>query len=478
MSRKAYIYSITSSVLFFLVSIYLFLSGDSGWDKTYVGYCSWLAVLVLVNQALIGCVLTKDRNWVQIDLYFVIMFFAIHFWVWFGDSVGLFTLGRLPNPKYNTYVNYGVALSLLGICAFVLGFNLQKRRPYPSVIRLLKSERRNWARIGNYVFFSGALLTLLYALYFGRSAFEGNYLGSSTGGLGLRAMYLLQQILVKIGIAIILISSSNKNKIIPANKLQIAVFVTVLAMYLVLGDRSEVVYTVAVALFAYSIAYKKISVVILLSGMLGFSLLSSAVQIARTDSERSLATIYSVLVSGREEVSVVSGVENLAGSGFNVLAATSAIPEEWDFFNGKLKIKEALGIIPYGRYLFYKRDESLPFDNSSTFLTWYILGPNSSWGVGSTIIADLYVDFGSAGVVIGMFLLGLLAAKVRNIAMRGNSIVVIVAFSYFAGLFVILPRYSFLVIIRGLLWPLVFLFLLKRFGVGPIKKEKIRAIQQ
>ena len=41
---------------------------------------------------------------------------------------------------------------------------------------------------------------------------------------------------------------------------------------------------------------------------------------------------------------------NIASSGLLLLAATNAVPEKFDYFNGKPKVMEALGVIPFGRF--------------------------------------------------------------------------------------------------------------------------------
>ncbi len=468
---QAHIYIVTVSAILFLISVYLMMSAQSGYDQSYLNVCISVATFSLLHQSYASFFLRKEKNWIQIDVLFLFMYYAIHFWVWFSAAVDSTIIGGFPKPGYENYVNISIAVSLLGQTAFILGYNIYADKYAHKGGEL--PDRKQWVKVGNLVFYAGVALTVAYALFFGKEAFEGSYVGSSIGNLGVRAAYLLQQLFVKLGIVIILLAHADKKKFIPDCKIQLGVFVGVLLMYLVLGDRSEFVYTAAVGVFAYSISYRRIALPVLLAGLLAFAFLSSAVRIARTADERSLTALYEAAISDREDVSVSAGVDNISGSGFTLLAATTAIPDKFDYYMGRLKYKELLGVIPFGRFFFYTRDKSLPYDNSSTFLTWYILGPNSSWGVGSTITADVYVDFGPPGVAIAMFILGGIASFFKKKASRSSSFIVVVVFCYFAGLLTLLPRYSYLVIIRGLIWPLVLLWILKRVFIKTRKRRSV-----
>lgn len=462
-------YLLVSSIIFFLASVFLFLSADTGRSQAFLNVCLLLSVVILFNQILSNQYIRKDKNWIQIDNLFLLMFFGVHFWAWCMDAMGVSKIGGFRKIEMANHIDYSVSLALMAMAAFTFGFNLFAGRSGTYKSNLL--SKRQWIFAGNITFYVGVTCTLLYALVYGAQAFSGHYEGSDVGNLGVRALYLLQQILVKLGISMLFISHGDKNKIIPPCVIPTVIFVMVLLMYLVLGDRSEFVYTGAVGLVAYSLSYKRIKLHWILLAMVSVAFISSAVQIARALDERSLSALFEVATSGSEDVSAKKGLENISGSGFVLLAATTAVPEEFDFFNGKLKIKEALGIIPFGRFLFYTPDLTMPFDNSSSFLTIYLLGPYSSWGVGSTIVADVYVDFGPSGVVIALFLLGSVAGYLRKKVYTQDIYSLAVVFCFFAGLLSLLPRYSYLEVIRGLIWPILFLWIVQKLLV---KRRRLR----
>ncbi len=363
----------------------------------------------------------------------------------------------------------------MGMAAFVLGFNLIASGGGRQLF-IEFGFKKKWLMLGNIIFYTGCIFTVVYALTVGASAFEGHYEGSDVGNLAVRTMYMLQGIFLKVGIAMIILCKSKPNKIIPDGKLPIALYLVILLMYLILGDRSEFVYAGAVLLFAYVVSFRNISFVPLVVAVLCFSFISSAARIARSFDERSIESLVEVITSEHEEVSVDAGLANISASGLLTLTAVSAVPAKFDYFMGDLKKREFLGIIPFGRALFPQKRSNFEkqFHGTSQWLTWYILGPNSNWGVGSNIIADLYLDFGSPGVFIGMLILGLTAGYFKKKAVTSTSFIFIVVYCYYAGLLTILPRYAFLAILRGILWPLALLWLLNKIFIPKRKKIGVR----
>ena len=446
--------------IFIIALFFMMFAGDS-YTKLFVNACIAFALALIFFQML---AIHKERgkNWIQVDLLFMIMFFITHFWMWVSlQMTDAAVLGWYA--KSSSQVDYTVAIILAAMSAFTIGFNVLAKKK-PAKIKN-STNNRNWLIIGYFVFYTGVGLVLSYAVYFGADAFKGSYAGSSVGEQGSRNVYLLQSIFLNLGIAIILIVNTDINKRIPKAKVSVIVFLLVLLMYLILGDRSEFIFSAAIFAFVYSRHYKSISFKYLMGGIVAISILMSAVQVARRADERSLTAIVDAMFVDDEEVSATAGLDNLGASGLVTLVAVQSVPKEHDYFYGQLKKLELMGVIPFGRRLFLSEEDSkLPYSTTSDFLTWKILGPRSATGTGTTIVADLYIDFGVVGVMLGLAFLGYLARVIQEKANRSESFIWSVVFCYFAGLLVILPRYSFLKIIRGVLWPILLLLFLQNFS--------------
>ena len=70
----------------------------------------------------------------------------------------------------------------------------------------------------------------------------------------------------------------------------------------------------------------------------------------------------------------------------------------------------------------------------SFWLTWLVIGPQATWGVGTNIVADLYIDFGPLGVFLGMYFLGFLGGYFKTRFHVSNSLVFIFMYCYLLAL--------------------------------------------
>lgn len=454
-----------SQSVFLIVAFLMFILSPDGWSESFVNTVIFMTILLFINQVLIGKYIKKEKGIIQLELVFFMMFFFTILWIWFAGFVGIAEIGRLPQG-YDEVVNYSVSLSFLALSTFLFAFNLHHKQVKGPKQDALKINNKNWVKVGNIIFYSGFLMVFLYVFIFGTASFIGEYIGHE-GNLLTRSLYLLQSIFVKVGIIICLVTQADKKRRIPRNKHHIVAFIFILLMYVFTGDRSELIFTLATAVFAYSVSFKHIPLSIVLVGVLLLGMLSSAVRVFREFDERTLGSLVELILNPSEDVSVEGGVANIASSGLLLLAATNAVPEKFDYFNGKLKVMEALGVIPFGRFFFgdfagashYQKKDY----NTSFWLTWLVIGPQATWGVGTNIVADLYIDFGPLGVFLGMYFLGFLGGYFKTRFHVSNSLVFIFMYCYFAGFMTILPRYGILSIIRGLLWPFLLIKLSEYF---------------
>lgn len=84
------------------------------------------------------------------------------------------------------------------------------------------------------------------------------------------------------------------------------------------------------------------------------------------------------------------------------------VPKYHDFFYGRFQVQRIFVIVPFAS-IFYPlifKDNSAKFQTSSSYITWIQQGNFPTYGSGTSAMADLYLDFGLAGVMIGMFFFG------------------------------------------------------------------------
>lgn len=100
--------------------------------------------------------------------------------------------------------------------------------------------------------------------------------------------------------------------------------------------------------------------------------------------------------------------------------------------------------------------------SSSMLITYVTLGEEpSGFGLGTNIIADLYLSFGTPGVIIFMFALGYFISKIRNLA-KSNiyymySYLIMMSYSVFS------VRAEFFIFMRLLIWGFMLIYFVKLF---------------
>ena len=122
--------------------------------------------------------------------------------------------------------------------------------------------------------------------------------------------------------------------------------------------------------------------------------------------------------------------------------------------------------IPFSNSLVVKLFPSIneyKYKSSASFNTWLVYGSNPppGSGQGTTCIADLYLDFGIIGVVIGMFLFGLLLRYLENVIYGTNTLNMLplaLSFVYLCDAFYI-SRSSILLGFRTVVWLYVLLWI-------------------
>jgi oligosaccharide repeat unit polymerase len=104
----------------------------------------------------------------------------------------------------------------------------------------------------------------------------------------------------------------------------------------------------------------------------------------------------------------------LANSARVLYSAIEDIDESEDFFYGELLIGNLLGVVPMAQSVYLNLTDTKKYElSSSQYLTYIKFGEDSVHGEGTTIIADIYLNFGYVGVLVVMFLFGIFYKKVN-----------------------------------------------------------------
>ena len=102
--------------------------------------------------------------------------------------------------------------------------------------------------------------------------------------------------------------------------------------------------------------------------------------------------------------------------------AISNVPKNYDYNYGVYQLKQIAASVPFlvGFLESNVLEGSKELQSSSDFITYLIQGRNVKYGDATTPVADLYLDFGVYGVLIGFFLFGIFVKKADSVIVFGQ----------------------------------------------------------
>lgn len=418
---------LTLSILF-----YLQIGSNS---MPYEACLSTCVILSMISIAI--CVTGKEsnavmkKNWVSVFYLFLFAFMIVHFQKYIDILV-------LPNmtDTFNVYSNHidvlkTAYISLMGLVSMLLGYHMQrtyKTYYYIKPLNQYDSCTRGSFKAVSVLFFVSVLL--FFAIN-GRLYLSGGYsqemINSMSGSIN-AYIVLLVDFMMYAATLINSIQISKQNHNISFRdylKSYNLIYYISLFVYLFLvyssGDRGPIITYMCAFFFGYLlVSKKKVNIVSIVVLFFVASIAISVMGVARQDSNRGKTTnaeYYQTVMAGE---SVLPLTDELANSNRTAIWAIESTPAPFPYRKGLYALNNLVSIVPFSNSILRPLGIDFTYMNrighSSAFLDWYSQGDNVTAGVGTSTIADIYLDFGPIGVIIIMFLLGCLFRKVDYIS--------------------------------------------------------------
>ena len=442
----------------------------------------------------------KDRNWFSVEILFYLIFWILHFFVacvWYINNTAPEMRGFARHAApYLHHLPQVVLLSACGGLAFALAFlwfssskanrvrnkrhqlwyipkgkswEDEQERTLPRGVPHLsrKKQLRIFHTIEHFatLISFGALLVMIEAA--GAEFFSSSYHGAPASYVA-RVANLLFFPFFRIGFILwiigCLMEGFKVTKVAP-----MFYYVSVLVFYLVLGDRGGVAVVglsgiVLIGALRYKIRLWQLVTVILLTSV--FFLIAGQ---ARQSEERTLGSFVEKGIEsqkdGGELTKFLPAVQHQAEVVLPALTmAVETVPEQRPYFYGYWSMRGTLALIPFRSKVFPFLSNEQRYWTSAEYMTWRFYGENPvRSGIGTTIIAESYLDFGLIGVVCAMFLAGILAGVYYRRIHRGLVLIDDIVFYGILTSSIVLGVRSGLAstFFRNVLWPVGAYFFLK-----------------
>jgi len=438
----------TSQLIFCILlieAILVYYFAPNIYNYNYSVYCS---IQYFLNIGLF-LFFKKKKNYFDFDcIFFTGFFFVTLFYPVFmyeNDPTRFFAFKYDFNPNVLPQAS---ALALLGMSSYLFGSFL-----YIPEYKTLRKYTSNDYIPNNHLTYIAGFTFILYILTGGYAA-----LGSAYSGSGVKAMGIASYVFIftpAFLISTLVIEFNNiraKNmvefRVKNINKVTIFITFIFILMILATGSRTLPMQMILLLMGLFTLLYRQISfsmfLILIFLGMLTmfcFVLFRGYEQ----DGAFSLVDLaMDLIINNRNSYAAIEYV-NINGLTYGMSMSSSL-----------------LAPVPFLQNIFINLFGMDGLEMSSSIvITKMTLGEVGELGLGTNIIADIYMSFGAAGVVVLMTSLGCFI----NIALikAKSNIYALVCYGVMISYSVFLIRAEFFFFLRFLIWSLIIVYISKLY---------------
>jgi O-antigen polysaccharide polymerase Wzy-like protein len=405
---------------------------------------------------------------------------ALVAWVGFGLGAVYSTSTGYGGRAYGHNPVWGLTTATSALLLFVIGYSLSPHRSRPIALPAWKPGRAFAAGlllIGIGAF--GQLESFVHGEYFIFTQRQPLEVINSTYG------YLAQLLFVGLGItAIVALGPTGR----PWQRWFLAAAVVVLtAVLLPTGNRSELLYVAAAIGIPFHYYYRRVRVVEIVAGLAIFVLVINpvgslyrgeygATGYARASSPKQIPSLIYRTAVDIKNLGPIGYVQYAIGDRFARLdmattlsAMRDVVPSKIPYQRGATFLPIVLSVVPIPRLLWHDKP-TFQYDNLFGRMAGYLQPTDYRTTVKINYLGELYLDFGYIGLLVGMFVYGIVFRRVHAMLVIGDQPQSLSVLTYSLVLVPIWTMESALGpalggIVRELLSALVVLFL---FGAIPL----------
>jgi len=319
------------------------------------------------------------------------------------------------------FVNWTTMISAGSIHLFMAGYigGFYKFTTGPKLVKVASASRQK-IRVLLFIFPIVAISCFgLFLATVGESYLGGAYGGSANWGGGASYFFRLFEVFFYLTIALevykikLINPRASLTQYILSFNIHTGAFIAFfLLFHIYTGDRGPIISTVLILVGGYDFYFKRLPYFISLAAVVAAAFSLSFISAYRTK-DTSL-TLEERIQTGKREQKDKKFYEitgDLAASVRIMNYAVMMTDEPSDFYWGWVQAGRVATMVPFAAGILNRavplRVNGAPLGTtSSSIFTYAVLGPNSNIGVGSSILADLYIDFWIFGCFIGMLLFG------------------------------------------------------------------------
>lgn len=411
------------SFFLWLISLFFYFTTPGEIKSVHLILCLLVGlVLMIIYFYKINNDKKLQQNYFRPSILFLVSFIIVSFQVPLDFILGNLNVYDLDVALFNSnLLNKTVSLSLIGMSSLFLGYF------FLSKTRIRKKEENIYYNYNKYI--NASLIICSYVMFFffinnvGIEYLSGLYAGSTNWGKGAGWFnkffegFIYSSFIYKFYCNKSFVKYNNiKNifKYIEFIGLPLLILLIIyMSISFYVGDRGPLISFILLFSVGYVIKYRiKVKLIFFIISIFLFSSVLFLIGITRNTDKDSILSNNEKYVEFKNNPSISPLTSELAGSILPLSIALDVVPKKEPYKYGLFQANQVIITFPgiFGLYfssLGYDKIEDDYLFDSAKYLTRIYLGKFPTWGVGSNCIADLYLDFGFLGVIVGMFLFGL-----------------------------------------------------------------------
>lgn len=428
-------------VIILVISFFVLAFAPNNYDIQYVNVCSFLYGAFVFLYLLIK----KKENYLDFDcLFFVSYFFVTLYYPTFmyPSDPYRYIFFQLPFEKGTMSFSSGLALS--GISAYIMGGLMVTKEIKNSKIEVKKSPKKIKT---TWIFVTALVLVVLFIATGGYTKLFNEYVGggaediSESGGVSSYFFAFFPAFLFAGIIAEfhnLKIENPQKVKLASVSKLGISITAIVFFMFILVGSRTIPIQLVLLIMGLYTILYRPFGLFKFLGSIaLGFITLAFVGFLRAVNSEGNEFHLedaaMDLIVNNRNSFLAIERVERF---GFNL---------------GESMLSPLLAPLPFAQSFviaLFDLDE----DNmrSALVFTKDTFGYVGNWGLGTNVLADVYISFGIFGVIVLFFAFGYFVN--RSLKKVQDSTAYLILYGILISYAVYISRAEYFFFVRYFVW--------------------------
>lgn len=389
-----------------IFEFFLYNDAPNNMDKSFMAMFLLLAIAQYVRFFI------KNKKQLKSILIRHSFIFLLCYFVVFYQCYMDYIVGLIDSTEKNLWIDTSIVcksmvLATMALSSLLLGYSLFKKTKIEYLC--VQDCKFDYISKGKHILcFLGYGMLFFYLIFVPKDYLAGGYNEGVDRGWVNVVLVLIQAVFIAMFALYCYDYRKSPLKKSFVKQLQAPLLLVLLYIVIVIvtGRRTEAVRMglFLAIVYSYSLAERQ-SMKYILIYTVGASIVFSVVGVLRADKAE---TFSEGITTVSEEASVIPFTRELAGSINTLHVAVSKIPSQVDYNHGFTFFPSFCVLVPgLDRFVqTYLIDTRVPI-RSGQLITTLELGYNYSYGMGSSIVADVYVSFGPIGVVIIFILLGL-----------------------------------------------------------------------